>query len=119
MTFIDTPSCATCGNEEADCSCKGHLAAEREHEVLRHAATTAATKPLVGTSAAYLHDGVNDFGTPVSHFRCQTCGSRYTVCPAVPPERREQWQDCLADDCASYDIDRDPTYLFTGGPSGD
>lgn len=60
--------------------------------------------------------GVNEYGTPISLHFCNKCGAPFTVCPAVKPERLDQWNDCLGDECPSYDIDRDPTCLFSGGP---
>jgi hypothetical protein len=56
--------------------------------------------------------GVNEYGTPVTGFRCKYCKETFTVCPAVPPEKFDQWDGCLGDNCSSYDINRDPTYLF-------
>lgn len=59
----------------------------------------------------YLGEGKNDYGTPVSRFRCDHCGDEYTVCPVVPLERREHWNSCLSEACQSYDESRDADLL--------
>jgi hypothetical protein len=59
-----------------------------------------------------LRDDVNEHGTPVTWFRCETCGGEFTVCPAVPPEREANWTGCLADECSSYDPARDASIYF-------
>lgn len=56
------------------------------------------------------HQWVNEFGTHVSRHVCVTCGARFTVCPAVPTNDR--WENCLADECASYDPNRDVDRFF-------
>ena len=43
---------------------------------------------------------------------CATCG---TVFGVVDPDGFGP--DCLGDACESYDIDRDPTYLFAADPA--
>lgn len=50
---------------------------------------------------------VNEIGTPVSEHVCESCGQGFTVCPAVPSEKADEWRGCLADDCSSYDLARD------------
>lgn len=61
----------------------------------------------------YLGEMVNEHGTQVSAFHCETCDFDFTVCPAViSPERRDRWDGCLADDCGSYDPARDADVLF-------
>lgn len=55
---------------------------------------------------------LNEYGTPVTAFTCRACGRKYTVCPAVPPEKWDEWENCLADACPSYDIARDIDMFF-------
>lgn len=55
---------------------------------------------------------VNDYGTPVSVHKCADCGTAFTVCPAVPEDKRDQWERCLGESCASYDPARDADILF-------
>lgn len=55
-------------------------------------------------------DGVNKYGTPITRMVCAACGSEFTVCPAIDPAAFGPY--CLGDNCPSYDIERDPTYLF-------
>lgn len=59
----------------------------------------------------YIEENVNQYGTPVSVFRCDDCSDVFTVCPAVPEERRDEWQKCLAATCSSYEADRDVDFL--------
>ena len=56
---------------------------------------------------AYIGEGVNEYGTPVTIHKCDTCGDQFSVCPAAPTETRDQWDECLADTCDSYDLIRD------------
>ena len=60
----------------------------------------------------YVKNGLNDYGTEVSHHRCDTCGRDYTVTPAVPPEKRDEWDHCLSEDCDSYEPMRDAELYF-------
>lgn len=48
---------------------------------------------------------VNEFGTPVTYRICGHCKRPFTICPAVGD--KEGWENCLADDCASYEPNRD------------
>ena len=57
------------------------------------------------------HILVNEYGTPISSHVCKTCKRPFTVVPAVPVDSKA-WENCLADDCASYDPNRDASYLF-------
>lgn len=59
---------------------------------------------------AYLGEGINEYGTAVSRFVCDTCGEEFTVCPAVT---EEAWGgSCLAEGCGSYDLRRDIDLLW-------
>lgn len=53
----------------------------------------------------------NEHGTPVSTHKCDTCGQEYTVCPAIPDDKRG-WESCMARECESYDPERDIDVLF-------
>ncbi len=55
----------------------------------------------------------NEFGTTISTHICDTCGERFTVCPSATG--KEGWENCLAEECASYDIKRDADRLFEQG----
>jgi hypothetical protein len=49
------------------------------------------------------HGWVNLYGVPINRSVCRDCGGKFTVTPAS-----ETFGDqCLADDCASYDVSRD------------
>lgn len=61
----------------------------------------------------YLRNGENEYGTPVSYHRCDTCGGEFTVTPAVTPEKLDQWSNCLSEDCDSYEPMRD-VELYAG-----
>ena len=60
---------------------------------------------------SYIEESVNEYGTPISVFKCDTCGDTYTLCPAIPENKRDQWQNCMADICPSYDPNRDVLML--------
>ena len=53
----------------------------------------------------------NEYGTPVSAHICDTCGGDFTVCPAASVDSPD-WDNCLADECDSYDPGRDADILF-------
>ena len=44
----------------------------------------------------------NEHGVQVTEHVCETCEIPFTVCPGV-----DDWPDCLSEDCASYDPDRE------------
>ena len=60
-----------------------------------------------------MHTGysTNQYGTPISTHICDTCGEPFTLCPGVEPER-EDWDNCLATTCDSYDPMRDVDLLM-------
>jgi hypothetical protein len=62
-----------------------------------------------------LRETTNEYGTPVAEYRCQTCGEIFTICPAPEPEKDDQWKDCLARECSSYDESRDIDKWFEDG----
>lgn len=62
-----------------------------------------------------LRETVNECGTPVVEYRCETCGDTFTVCPAPPSEDDDQWTGCQATICASYEPDRDADKFFDDG----
>jgi len=59
----------------------------------------------------HLAETFNEHGTPVSLFQCESCATTFTVCPAVPEDRRDQWTGCMADGCATYDEARDGEWM--------
>lgn len=63
----------------------------------------------------YLAETFNEYGTPVSLFQCEGCKTTFTVCPAVPQDRRDQWDGCMAEGCSTYDEARDGDKLFDAG----
>jgi epoxyqueuosine reductase QueG len=69
---------------------------------------------LAGTQVLSPISLVNEFGTPVSYHRCQTCGQAFTTCPATSLGN-SHWDHCLADLCLSYDPNRDPFNPLLGG----
>ncbi len=62
----------------------------------------------------YLRESKNEYGTPVSFFRCGFCGKEYDVCPSVEESMRDSWAEggCQEDSCPSYDPKRDADILF-------
>ena len=58
----------------------------------------------------------NEYGIAVDAYQCETCGDRFTVCPANPDRSRDdEWTGCLAVTCGSYDPTRDADRLFDDG----
>lgn len=56
---------------------------------------------------------VNPAGVIQSHHRCGICGKTFSVTPFVADE---PWGGCcLADECPSYDVDRDASLYFMLG----
>lgn len=53
---------------------------------------------------------MNEYGTFVGVYECETCGQEFTVCP--DPQQEEGWENCLAEDCDSYDPSRDADKYF-------
>ena len=66
---------------------------------------------------AYIGEGINEYGTPVTIHKCDTCGDQFSVCPAVSVEQRDQYDNCLAMACDSYDPMRDVTLILERHPS--
>lgn len=60
----------------------------------------------------FLREEENEHGTGVSFFECNTCGVEYSICPAVPPDKHQDWSMCLSEECDSYDPHRDADVLF-------
>lgn len=58
---------------------------------------------------------VNEYGTPVTKYRCEACGEIFTVCPAPTPSEDHNWDGCTAPECSSYDPDRDIDKWFDEG----
>lgn len=83
-------------------------------------AVEAAVKPLAvrilaATGSGRLTETFNEYGTPVTLYRCGSCAGTFTVCPAVAPEHDDQWAGCLGETCGSYDPHRDGDKLFDAG----
>ena len=55
---------------------------------------------------------LNEHGTPVTFHTCQDCGNEFTVCPAVPGNKHDQWVRCLAWECPSYVVMRDVEFVM-------
>ncbi len=53
----------------------------------------------------------NKYGTLVSIHICNTCGTKFTVCPAIFDEQKG-WGNCLGKDCKSYNRSRDVDLFF-------
>ncbi len=62
----------------------------------------------------YLGRSENRYGTPVSKHKCHTCGNEFTICPSAPGDT-EDWDNCLAWECESYDVTRDADLFFAAG----
>jgi len=56
----------------------------------------------------------NQYGTQISVHKCDNCGKRFTVCPAIAPDS-EGWDGCLAETCDSYDPARDVDLMMESG----
>jgi len=53
----------------------------------------------------------NEYGTDVSKHKCDTCGTDYTICPAVK-EGTKLFDNCMVEPCGSYDVNSDIDLLF-------
>ena len=54
------------------------------------------------------HNAVNEYGIRVSLHECKSCKRRFSICPA-----NKDWGDeCLSEDCETYDPSRDASRLF-------
>ena len=62
----------------------------------------------------FIRDLKNEYGTPITEFRCGTCGELFTICPKVSPCYYDQWEHCILEHCDSYDPSRDADILFMG-----
>lgn len=61
----------------------------------------------------WIGEDVNEYGTPVSKHKCDTCGGEYTVCPPIPENSTAHLSlNCNAEKCASYDPAYDADILF-------
>ncbi len=60
-----------------------------------------------------VHNGYSDNkdGIRTSLHECDTCGVEFSLCPAIAPDE-PGWDNCLDDDCESYDPHRDMDILF-------
>lgn len=56
------------------------------------------------------HNSVNEYGVLVLFRRCKTCGAQFTVVPL--PQNPADWEHCMSESCASYDMTRNPEGLF-------
>lgn len=55
----------------------------------------------------------NEYGTPVSKHKCDTCGNEYTCCPPLAEgDDYTLSANCEADGCTSYDPAGDCDILF-------
>ena len=54
---------------------------------------------------------INDNGILASRHKCDTCGTEYEICPVIADDE-EGWENCLLDECESYDPHRDADILF-------
>ena len=59
-----------------------------------------------------LRDDINEFGTPITWFKCEYCSREFWVCPAVEDENLDYWRGCLWNECESYDPNRDVDALM-------
>lgn len=59
-----------------------------------------------------VRDDVNEYGTPITVFDCESCGQEFTVCPAAADDRLDHWRGCLDEGCPSYDPSRDVSVYF-------
>lgn len=62
-----------------------------------------------------IRETVNEYGTPIVEYRCESCGELFTICPAPSVNKDGQWTGCMAPECASYDPDRDVDKWFSEG----
>lgn len=59
-----------------------------------------------------IRDDVNEYGTPITVFKCDYCNEEFSVCPAVPDYKLDQWKGCQMKWCESYEEDRDADKMF-------
>lgn len=62
-----------------------------------------------------IRDDVNEYGTPVTVLRCESCGAEFSVCPAVLDINLDNWKGCLALECESYSEGRDVDKMIEEG----
>lgn len=60
---------------------------------------------------AHIGFSKNEHDIKVSCHKCDTCGGEFTVAPAIE-EGVAGWENCMSDECASYDPHRDADVLF-------
>jgi len=59
-----------------------------------------------------LRDDINEEGIPVTWFKCDSCDTEYTICPAIKEGQEAGWNNCMTHECSSYDPSRDAEVLF-------
>jgi len=66
-------------------------------------------------SEYYIKESENEYGTPISVFKCFSCGSEFTICPAVSEDKRAAYaNDGCGDgfECDSYIPSKDVGVSF-------
>lgn len=59
-----------------------------------------------------IRDDVNEYGTPVTWIKCDSCGSEVSICPAVGEESPTMLKYCMTPGCKSYRPECDVDILF-------
>ncbi len=62
-----------------------------------------------------IRNDVNEQGTPITVFQCESCGVEFSVCPAIPDIDLDNWKGCMRPECDSYDEERDVDKMMDEG----
>ena len=90
-----------------------HRTTHVECHICAHTWVAVYPETAKGLECPGCHIWVNEYGTPVYVNNCRICGREYSVCPH--PDSIEDWQECLSEDCESYDPKRNADIYFEMG----
>ena len=96
-------------------SARPHIEASIECGFCNHAFHASYPENANYIKCPDCHGFVNEYGTAVFVNTCKKCNREFSLCPMPTEENIKHWDNCLADDCASYDPKRDADKLFEQG----
>lgn len=76
-----------------------------------HERNTAEPEPAPLSSPHFIRHARNEHAVWYTVMLCGACGSTFTNTPAIRDDTRT-WDNCLAIECPSYDINRDVEALM-------
>lgn len=59
-----------------------------------------------------IRNDVNEYNTPVTWYKCDYCGTEYSICPAPAKEDEHLYNGCTIPPCESYNPKHDVDVLF-------